>query len=80
MTPRELAIIRCCPEPDKKHVDKAIVFMLAYDHHGINKMEAMDTLTRLCESGHLSRLKRGVGKFVYRRTDKGQAELAKVAA
>jgi hypothetical protein len=80
MTPRELSIIRCCPEPVKPHVDKAIVFMLAYDHHGINKQEAMELMTRLCESGHLSRLKKGVGKFVYRRTDQGQAAIAGVAA
>ena len=76
LSPRELAIIRCCPEPAKPHVDKAIVFMLAFDHHGINKQEAMETMTRLCESGHLSRMKKRAGVYNYRRTDQGQAAIA----
>lgn len=75
MTPRELAIIRACPEPSKPYVDKAIVFVLVWDHHGINKMEAMEIMTRLCESGHISRMKKRAGVY-YRRTDMGQAAIA----
>lgn len=80
MTPREIAIIRACPEPSQPYVDKAIVFVLAFDHHGINKMEAMEILTRLCESGHISRMKKRAGVYNYRRTEQGQAAIAQGVA
>lgn len=79
MTPRELAIIRCCMEPHYPHEAAAIIQERAFTYHGVELRHTLETLTALCESGHLSRLKKGVGKFVYRRTDKGQAELAVTA-
>lgn len=77
MTPRGLAVLRCCADPLSGFENLAVIQDRAFMVAGIQLNHTRDTLSILADDGLVDRLRKGPGKFQYRRSANGQAAVEK---